>query len=129
MRALRRNFRFTGIALRLLLALGMVVNPVLAAVGELHGMEHAAMASAEDMHEHAHASDSQPHDHHGGGDDSDHASGGHGLLHQVGSASDPLPDIALDISVQSASGPLLPESGQSHLPGDSPNLPFRPPIA
>jgi hypothetical protein len=129
MRAFRRKFRFPGIALRLLLALGMVVNPVLAAVGELHGMEHAAMASAEDMHDHAHGSDSQPQDHHGGGDDSDHASGGHGLLHQAGSASDPLPDIALGISVASASGPLLPESGRSHLPGDSPDLPFRPPIA
>lgn len=129
MRAFRRKFRFPGVALRLLLALGMVVNPVLAAVGELHGMEHAAMASGDDVHAHAHASDSQAHDHHGGGGESGHASGGHGLLHLVGSPSDPLPDIALDIPAQSASGPLLPESGQSHLPGDSPNLPFRPPIA
>lgn len=129
MRAFRRKFRFPGIALRLLLALGMVLNPVLAAVGELHGMEHAAMASGDDVHDHAHASDPEAHDHLGGGGESDHASGGHGLLHQVGSPSDPLPDIALDIPVQSVSGPLLPESVRSHLPGDSPDLPFRPPIA
>lgn len=129
MRVFRRNLRFPGTALRVLLMLGMVVNPVLAAVGELHGMEHAAMASGDDVHDHAHASDSQPHDHHGGGDDSDHASGGHGLLHQTGSAADPLPDATLDISVRAASGPLLPDSGRSHLPGDSPDLPFRPPIA
>lgn len=129
MRAFRRPRCFLRIALRVLLVLGMAVSPVLAAVGELHGLEHASMASADDAHDHAHSADASPHDHHGGGVDPDHATGGHGLMHQAGSVSVALPDATLDISTQAASGPLLPELGRFHLPGDSPDLPFRPPIA
>lgn len=129
MRAFRRPSRFLRIALRVLLVLGMAVNPTLAAVGELHGMEHAAMAANDDTHDHAHSAESGHHDHHDGEVDPDHAVGGHGLMHQAGSVSVTLPDAALDISMQAVSGSLLPEFGRFHLPGDSPDLPFRPPIA
>jgi hypothetical protein len=131
MRAFRRNLRLPGTALRVLLMLGMVVNPVLAAVGELHGMEHASLAAGGEAHDHdhAHTSHIQPHDHRGGGDDPDHATGGHGLLHQVVGGTDPLPDSPLRISMQPACGLHLPECSRCQLPGDSPDLPFRPPIA
>lgn len=129
MRAFRRYCRLLRTALLVLLVLGMVVSPVLAAVGELHAMEHAAVTASDGAHDHAHAADSDHHDHHGDPVDPDHATGGHGLMHQAGSVSVTLPDAAFTISMQSSSEPLLPGFGRSHLPGDSPSLPFRPPIA
>ena len=129
MLAFRRYRRLLRTSLLVLLVLGMVVSPVLAAVGEVHDMEHAAMADRHDAHDHAHATDSNHHDHRDGAVDPDHATGGHGLMHQAGGVSVTLPDATLAISMQLASEPLLPELGRSRLPGDSPSLPFRPPIA
>ena len=129
MRAFRRYSLLPRTALLVLLVLGMAIGPILAAVGELHDMEHAAMASSDGAHDHDRSSDSDHHDHHGGEPDPDHATGGHGLMHLAGSVSVTLPDAQLHISMQSASEPLLPEFGRFLLPGDSPSLPFRPPIA
>lgn len=129
MRAFRRYSRLLRTALLVLLVLGMVVSPVLAAVGELHAMEHAAMAANDSAHDHVGLADSDPHDHHGSEVDPDHATGRHGVMHQAASVLVTLPATALDISMQSADESFLPEFGRSHLPADSPSLPYRPPIA
>jgi hypothetical protein len=131
MSALRRHCRRLRTVL-VLLVLGMVVNPTLAAVGELHGIEHAAMADHADVHAHAHPDDPghhHDHDRHGDGSDSGHASGGHGLMHQGGSLSVTMPEEALSVSDVALCEPLLPEFRRLHFSGDAPDLPFRPPIA
>jgi len=132
MSALRRHCRRLRTALLALLVLGMVVSPTLAAVGELHGVEHAVAAASDHAHGHTHSADNDHHDrdHDGDGDGSDpeHAAGGHGLLHQGASLSVTMPDEPLAVSEIALCEPLLPEFRRLHLPGDSPNLPFRPPI-
>ncbi len=50
-------------------------------------------------------------------------------MHQASHVSVTLPDIALDIAAPPPSDQLLPEFARRQLPGDSPDLPFRPPIA
>ena len=130
---LRRHRRLLRTALLVLLALGMVVQPALGALGELHEVEHAAIAQSDSGHDHG---DDHLHDHdadtghqHGDGSDQDHATGPHGLLHQAASASATLPDPVTFLPPQVPAGSHLPESGPLHLPGDAPGLPFRPPIA
>ena len=129
MSPLLRYRRLLRPAFLALLVLGMVISPTLAGVSELHDMEHAAEGAGHGAHVHMH-SDSG---HHGPVDpdeaDPEHASGAHGLLHQAGSVSVTLPQAAVDISVLPMAGPLLTEFSRSHLPGDSPTNPFRPPIA
>lgn len=128
MSSCRRIRRILRSAVLVLLMLGMVINPALAAVSELHGLEHAAMAASEGTHEHAHPDGS--HHHHPGDDvDPEHTSGLHGLMHQTGSLAETLPEGLSTMLVQLPPEADLPESGMSHRPGDSPNLPFRPPIA
>ena len=129
MSALLRHCRRLRTALLVLVVLGMVVSPTLAAVGEVHGIQHAVAAGSDDAHGHTHSADSDPHD--PGGDESDpeHATGGHGLMHQSASLSVTMPDEPLAVSEVAPGEPLLPEFRRLHLPGDSPNLPFRPPIA
>jgi hypothetical protein len=114
-----------------LLVLGMVVNPTLAAVGELHAIDHAAAAWDHDRGGHAHSTDTDDHHHaHPGGQpDHDHATGAHGLMHQGGTVSFGLPEAGVVVSDASPCGPLLPEFRRRALPGDCPSLPFRPPIA
>lgn len=128
MSSFRRTRRILRSALLTLLMLGLVINPVLAAVGELHGLEHAAMAASAGLHDHAHQEGSD-HPHPGDDADPEHASGLHGLLHQTGSVSETLPEGLSALLVQLPPEADLPEFGMSHRPGDSPNLPFRPPIA
>ena len=130
MSALLRRCRRMRTALLVLLVLGMVISPTLAAVGEVHRVEHAAAAS-DDAHGHTHSADNDHHHHDHGGDGSDpeHATGSHGLMHQSASLSLTMPDEPLAVSVVALGEPLLPEFRRLHLPGDSPNLPFRPPIA
>ena len=133
MSALLRHCRRLRTALLVLLVLGMVVSPTLAAVGELHGVEHAVAAASDDAHGHTHSADNDHHHHHhdhdGDGSDPEHATGGHGLMHQGASMSVTMPDEPLALSVVALGEPLLPEFRRLHLPGDSPTLPFRPPIA
>lgn len=128
----RRHVRRLRIALLALLVLGMAIAPTLAAVGELHRIEHAATATGDDAHGHAHAAGGEPthhHDHSGDGSDPDHATGLHGLMHQAGSASVAMPDALPAVTRVSLREPLLPEFRRLDLPGDTPDLPFRPPIA
>jgi hypothetical protein len=125
---LRRHRRLLRATLLVLLALGMVVKPTLGALSELHDMEHAAaIAHSDDGHGHAHPED-PGHEHGGDESDPDHATGAHGLMHQGASPSIALPDAMMSVSRQ-ASSERLPDSGPFRLPGDAPNLPFRPPIA
>ncbi|MFP7721525.1 hypothetical protein [Lysobacter sp. A3-1-A15] len=133
-RPLRRLFRT---ALLTLLVLGMAVGPALGAVGQLHS---AAHEQPEFGHGHAH-------DHEGGHDGpllqsagnhphpageldhGDHATGSHGLMHQASTVSFAMPHTAMEIPMPAACSTHLPELAGTHLPGDSPSLPFRPPIA
>lgn len=137
MHAFRRHCRRLRSALLVVLVLGMVVGPTLAAVGELHAIQHAAMAAG-DAHGHPHAAHGghgghgDQHHHHPGdasGGDPGHATGGHGLMHQSASLTVTMPDEPLAVSDVALCEPLLPEFRRLHLPGDSPSLPFRPPIA
>ena len=129
MRPLHRYRRLLRTALLALLVLGMVISPTLAGVSELHDLEHAAEGAGHGVHAHTH-SDSGHYGHVDSDEaDPEHASGAHGLLHQAGSVSVTLPQAAVDISAPPMAGPLLTEFARSHLPGDSPTHPFRPPIA
>lgn len=105
----------------LLLALAMLVQPVLAAVGELHAVEHGAHAA------NAHGDDDHaPHEE----DDPAHALGVHALLHQSASAgaSDVFP-AALPVPVLLLSTVDLPGADAPGPPKTVLTLPFRPPIA
>jgi hypothetical protein len=132
----RRHQCLSRTILLVLLMLGVMISPVLAVVGELHGIEHAAMAAGDGAHEHDHDHDhghrhtaafDRPHHH--GEADPDHVSGAHGLMHQTVNVTVTMPDMSLAVSFQSAREPRLPEFSRIHPPSDFPNLPFRPPIA
>ncbi|SJZ76936.1 hypothetical protein [Novilysobacter spongiicola] len=133
MHALRRHRRRLRTALLVLMVLAMVVSPTLAAVGELHGLEHAAMGASDDGHGHGHPTPDGHHHHDHSDDvadpDPDHATGGHGLMHQAASLTVTMPDEPMAMSGVELCEPLLPELHRLCLPDDAPNLPFRPPIA
>ncbi len=119
----------------LLLTLGMAIQPVLGALGEMHAVEHAATTPQGDSdhghehaHTHAHAVEAG-HAHSGDAPDPDHAIGEHGLMHQGGGASFALPQSTPSLACQMPAEARLPDSAPRRLPGDAPDLPFRPPIA
>lgn len=128
-----RTRRLLRAALTALLVLGMVIGPTLAVASGLHGIEHAALAAHGTGHGHGHAGDAGHHHHADdpSADEADpeHATGAHGLLHQTGSVSVALPHAVLSVCAPAACAPQLPELRRPSLPGDSPTLPFRPPIA
>lgn len=128
-----RTRRLLRAALTALLVLGMVIGPTLAVASGLHGIEHAALAAHGDGHGHGHAGDAGHHhdarDPSGDEADPEHAAGAHGLLHQTGSVSVALPHAMPALTAPTAGAPRLPELRRPCLPGDSPTLPFRPPIA
>lgn len=128
MSSLRRLRRFLRTALLLLLMLGMAAGPALAAVGELHGLEHSAMAAGAAAYAHSHPDGS---DHHHSGDDvdPDHTAGAHGFMHHAGGVPETLPEAASGLLMQLPRESRQLEFGKAHRPGDSPKLPFRPPIA
>lgn len=138
----------------LLLALGIIARPALSLAGELHGMAHAASASAHhDNHGHAphgHAHDDATHDdaathgphddaiahaashdhvHPGDGHDPDHAKGSHGLLHQA-DAGFPA-GLPMSTGLPEAFGVpvMLPSSEWVSARPQHASTPFRPPIA
>lgn len=126
MQRLRRPLRALHAALLVLVALGVLLQPVLGALGELHGLEHAAALQSEHGHTHLEGH-GEPHD---GDDAHGEPVGEHGLLHQGGFAT---------CMARIEPGFLLPApirvgdpSARSHAPGPPPSrltLPFRPPIA
>lgn len=127
-----RQPRLFRTALLVLLALGMVVKPTLAALGELHDAEHAAHAVAHSHdHGHHHGPDGDPETdpHLPAPSDPDHVLGAHGLLHMQCTVSVALSDIPSRLVPIAAPALPLPDLETPRLPGDAPSLPFRPPIA
>jgi ABC-type nickel/cobalt efflux system permease component RcnA len=120
-----------------LLVLGLIIRPVLTQISDLHSMEHAAFAMAnehdsDDDHGHEHHHDQDhgvPEGSPKGDPNEDHGKGAHGLMHQpsVGGAS-------LDIACNLLVVPVIPPMAVLPMPMTSPvplqNLatPFRPPI-
>ncbi len=123
----RTSLNFLRASLLVLLVLGLVIKPALNQIGELHSIEHAALADA-DGHGHEHG-----HDHDDGDQDDepgqDHTKGAHGLMHQanLGASSDALPSIAIQ-PLESCSL-ALPIPDCTAAPRQFAATPFRPPIA
>jgi hypothetical protein len=116
------HLNFLRASLLVLLVLGLVIKPVLNQIGELHSIEHAALADA----------DGHGHDHDDDQDDEpgqDHTKGAHGLMHQanLGASTDALPTLAIQ-PLQSFSL-ALPIPDCSAAPRQFAATPFRPPIA
>jgi hypothetical protein len=107
-------------AVLLLLAIAVLVQPVLAGVGELHAVEHGTHEAT------AHDDDHAPHEE----DDPAHALGAHALLHQAASAgaSDVFP-CALPMPAFLLLTVDLPGADVLGAPKAVITLPFRPPIA
>lgn len=105
-----------------LLMLGVVVRPMLNQLSALHGVEHAALAGAND-HGHDHSDDGAP------TPDPDHATGAHGLMHQADTGS------SANIWTAWVSPPVIPAASKlplADLDSTRPQKltsPFRPPIA
>lgn len=155
----RSHRRFFHAALLAVLALGLVIQPTLGALSELHGAEHAALAHAGDDarathgHHGGHPVSGEGHGtpghHHGtpghaaavpaagghphgsGGDPGrdDHALGSHGLLHLATSVSVTLPEASIGVPTAPFAPQRLPDAFAPGSPRKAPDLPFRPPIA
>ncbi|MDQ3201677.1 MAG: hypothetical protein M3Q94_05850 [Pseudomonadota bacterium] len=103
--------------------LGLLLKPVLALVGDIHGAEHQLTAQSE-LHHHT---ESVPHDDATG---PGHTDGTHGLMHQAGcegASTDGIATLALrTVAYQQvlAALPAAPPVILQHITG-----PFRPPIA
>lgn len=117
---------FLRIALLVVVALGMVLQPLWAALGELHQAEHAVAVHVDHGHSH-HDVDPPP-------TDADAAPGDpvgiHDLLHHAGapaSAALPASDLLPPGIAASGDPPQRPEP--SAPPSSRLTLPFRPPIA
>jgi hypothetical protein len=116
------SLNFLRASLLVLLVLGLVVKPVLNQLGELHSVEHAALADADEHgHDHAGDQDDEP--------GQDHAKGAHGLMHQanLGASSDVLPTLA--IQPLPSFSLALPMPDCTAAPRLFAATPFRPPIA
>lgn len=125
-----RQPRLFRTVLLVLLALGVVVKPTLAALGELHDAEHAVQAIAHGhYHDHDHGHDGDPSPHPPQPGDLDHAQGAHGLLHVLSTVSVALPDTIARLAAAPTAALPLPDIEAPRLPGDAPSLPFRPSIA
>ncbi|HKZ09151.1 MAG TPA: hypothetical protein VJL61_00415 [Rhodanobacteraceae bacterium] len=103
------------------LVLGLIVQPVLNHVGNLHAMEHAQSAdTAGNGHEHG-----------GNGDlasDPGHPQGAHTLMHLAmgGATADIAPTVVLPSAMPLPE--LTPLSNPTDAPSHHPSTPFRPPI-
>ena len=107
-----------------LLLLGVVCKPVLAFVGELHAVEHAALAGHADDHDSGHGDD-----HGNDGEDPGHALGGHGLLHQCSGGTGSIPSLHPLLILTVVPATVLPPVDASPPARPTLTLPFRPPIA
>ena len=108
---------------------GLLLQPVLAALGDLHAIEHATAVGSDHGHDHGHDHDHPPAAP-SGDDTHQEASGLHGLLHaHAGMSAAALLDLPFfNGNCPRGSGPLLvmADSGPAAL---YPSSPFRPPIA
>jgi len=123
-----RHLGFFKNALLVLLALGIAVQPVLGAVSELHGAEHAAMADVAPDHGHAHADDAD-HGHDDAKTDPNHVKGTHVLMHLDAGLAVALPDAIVRVPARIPDTLGHAERVLEDLPVSAPHLPFRPPIA
>lgn len=126
-----RRLRHLGLfktALLVLLALGMVVQPVLGAISDLHGAEHAAMADVASDHGHAHGDDAD-HGHEGAAPGPDHVKGTHVLMHLDVGLAVALTESVVRVPAGIPESLAHPEADADGLPVATPHLPFRPPIA
>ncbi len=103
----------------LLLAVGVLIQPVLNAAGDVHELDHLAQIAA---HEGA---DHPPHDE----NDPFHALGAHALLHQSACSAHCAMFAPLDFVLIEAAPIVLPPASTSRPVLDLLTLPFRPPIA
>jgi hypothetical protein len=119
-------YRLSRVCLLALLVLGMMIEPVLAQLSELHAAEHATEVTA-DVHDHGHETGDT---HHGGDpEQDDHASGTHGLMHQSGGCSTLTGPVAgMSVPEVYARTPDLPIPDTIGVPHAVPSSPFRPPI-
>ena len=106
-----------------LLLLGLLCQPVLGFVGELHAIEHAAVAGHADEHAGDHA------DAAGDEGEPDHALGEHGLLHQCSGGASSIPPAHPMLVLATGPTTTLPIVEASQPVGAVLTLPFRPPIA
>ncbi|HUG72061.1 MAG TPA: hypothetical protein VMK82_01435 [Steroidobacteraceae bacterium] len=125
MQRIRPHRRFLHAALLLLVAFGVLLQPILGALGGLHELEHAVAAQSDHGHSHL-----EGHDEPAGGEDPyGDPVGAHDLLHHGGFAAsmallDPASMIFLTILVGD-------HPGRDHASGPPAlrlTLPFRPPI-
>ncbi len=131
---LPRLSKFLRTSFLALLVLGLMIQPLLAQLGELHAAEHA-MLVATDAHGHDHDADSD-HDAYIDSEDGrnpdqdDHATGAHGLMHQSGGFTT-LTGLVSSMSVPKlyARMPDLPIPDAIGVRNAVPSSPFRPPIA
>lgn len=125
MHRIRRLRRFLRHALLLVVAFGVLLQPVLGAVRDLHDVEHAVAAQADDRHVHLDSRD----------DPADAAAPGdptvaHSLLHDAGfAASMALLDVAFRAASLMTPGDPLACLHAAGPPIACMTPPFRPPIA
>lgn len=126
MQRIRPHRRFLHAALMLLVAFGVLLQPILGALGELHELEHAVATHSDHGHSHL-----DGHDEPAGGDDpSGDPIGAHELLHQGGPAgSMALLGVAPPFFAQVLVREPPDRDHPSGFPGLRLTLPFRPPIA
>ena len=126
MHLIRRHRSLLRIALLALVALGVLMQPVLRSVGDLHDLEHTMALQSDHGHSH--------HDGHEAPPGEDEAPGNpqglHGLLHQYGTVGSM---ALLEPASLLASAPVTGEPpDRTHVPGPPASRltsPFRPPIA
>lgn len=132
MKLLRDHLRILRLLVAAWMIAGLVLQPVLAALGDLHELDHLAEGCGDhaqgDFHAHDHA------DHRHGDDPGDgsgsHTGGLHSLLHSfAGMNGATLPDLPSIVGTGPI-GSLPPQRAldQGRIAGH-PNSPFRPPIA
>lgn len=125
MQRIRLHRRFLHSALMLLLAFGVLLQPMLGAAGQLHALEHALATPSDHGHTHH-----DGHDEPSGDDPSGDPLGAHELLHQGGfAASMALLDSGAPLFSQVRVGEPPERDHASGPPGLRLTLPFRPPIA
>lgn len=126
MQRIRHHRSFLHAALLVLVAFGVLLQPILGALADLHDVEHAVALQSDHGHSHVDGHDEPS----GGGDPSGDPIGAHNLLHQSGFAT----SLALlDPALLLLTPVLVGEPPQPVHAFGSPatplTLPFRPPIA
>ena len=122
----RRHRSVLRTALLVLLAFGLLVQPVLKALGELHDVEHAVAMQSDHGHPHHDGHEMPPGDDEAPGD----AFGLHGLLHMCAPAAPMAPcEMAGVPAPLVATGDPPDGADASGAPTSRMTSPFRPPIA